>query len=239
MSLLKIPLILAAAGGLQLTLTPPVKAERSEVAHDVPIGERVFSIIMGSIQVFNKVTVWTIGVCESAVILAHSYPDHPLSQVVTEHLVWGNGYFVANVGISRTFMIGWSLAMAGSLTRLACYRELGRHFTFEVSLRKNHQLVTTGPYSIVRHPSYSAIVLVFAGISLCVAGAGSWLVECGWLETIWGKALVATLVGSRLYSTVQLLARPRVEDKLLEKEFGEQWRAWARRVPSRLIPGIY
>lgn len=56
MSLVRIPLILAAAGGLHVTMSPPVKAERNEVAHDVPIGERVFRTTMGFIQAFNKVS---------------------------------------------------------------------------------------------------------------------------------------------------------------------------------------
>jgi len=29
------------------------------------------------------------------------------------------------------------------------------------------------------------------------------------------------------------------EDAMLEKTFGETWRAWAKRVPCRLVPGVY
>lgn len=29
------------------------------------------------------------------------------------------------------------------------------------------------------------------------------------------------------------------EDAMLEKNFGEEWRAWAKTVPYRLVPGVY
>jgi len=39
-------------------------------------------------------------------------------------------------------------------------------FTFEMSIRKNHKLITSGPYAIVRHPSYVGVILVASGLML-------------------------------------------------------------------------
>jgi len=54
----------------------------------------------------------------------------------------------------------------GGLIRLECYRQLGTMFTFEMSIRKDHMLVTSGPYGIVRHPGYTGILLVISGMLL-------------------------------------------------------------------------
>lgn len=51
--------------------------------------------------------------------------------------------------------IGMVAVWIGGAIRIACYRELGRLFTYELTIREKHRLVTSGPYSIVRHPSYS------------------------------------------------------------------------------------
>ena len=54
----------------------------------------------------------------------------------------------------------------GGYIRWACYRALGRLFTFEMSIRDNHELVTDGPYGWVRHPAYTGILLIVAGVIL-------------------------------------------------------------------------
>lgn len=54
------------------------------------------------------------------------------------------------------FLLGWCLVSIGGILRVSCFNALGKHFTYELSLIKGHQLVTTGPYNVVRHPSYLA-----------------------------------------------------------------------------------
>ena len=54
----------------------------------------------------------------------------------------------------------------GGLIRYKCYRALGSMFTFEMSIREGHVLVTSGPYAIVRHPAYTGAILVVIGIFL-------------------------------------------------------------------------
>ncbi|EKM56879.1 uncharacterized protein PHACADRAFT_254244 [Phanerochaete carnosa HHB-10118-sp] len=128
---------------------------------------------------------------------------------------------------------------AGSLLRLACYHTLGRFFTWELSLKKGHSLVTAGPYSIVRHPSYVGSTLIGVGVVLCHFGPGSWYAECvGW-ET-WGSILYTTLWGAwSLAVPVLLCARAPTEDRILQKEFGVEWETYAKRTPYRLIPYVY
>jgi protein-S-isoprenylcysteine O-methyltransferase Ste14 len=78
------------------------------------------------------------------------------------------------IQFSSLFLLGTFLTGLGGYIRYSCYRELGRLFTFEMSIRKDHKLVTSGPYSIVRHPGYTGAVLTVVGIicwhacSVCV-----------------------------------------------------------------------
>ena len=56
-----------------------------------------------------------------------------------------------STGVELTLqsIIGMVFIISAGLLRRQCYRTLGRYFTFMASIRKGHQLVTTGPYSIV------------------------------------------------------------------------------------------
>jgi len=144
--------------------------------------------------------------------------------------------------LSLAFVAGICLIITGSLLRRYCYRVLGDHFTFELSIRKSHKLVTSGPYSVVRHPSYVGCVCIVIGEFLCCLDRNSWLVASSGLfprdevtltrtlRCLW--VLVPTL--SRL-----MFVRMNNEDAMLEKAFGDEWRAWMERVPYRLVPGVY
>ncbi len=63
-------------------------------------------------------------------------------------------------------------------------------FTFELARNKDHRLVTTGPYAIVRHPSYTGILFAMWGFVICLTGRNSWLRESGFMETTAGILFV-------------------------------------------------
>lgn len=116
---------------------------------------------------------------------------------------------------------------------------MGKLFTFEISIRPGHKLITDGPYSIVRHPSYLGTALICTGVVVIEASPNSYLSSCGafaytttkWVFTGW----VAWLIWFA-YSLV--VARPPVEDRNLRAVFGEEWEEYRKRVPFKLIPGI-
>ena len=116
---------------------------------------------------------------------------------------------------------------------------LANHFTFQLAIRKDHKLVTSGVYSLVRHPSYTASYLWMVGSVLCQMGPGSLFAEAG----LWGNtlgqvygAIYAFLVVDMWY---MVLVRTRVEDSVLHKEFKGQWEAWAAKTPYKLVPMLY
>ena len=104
---------------------------------------------------------------EVAVLIAQHALDrhHSYSHFLLSHLILSNGT-TERICVSRTFFVGTFMASLGGLIRYKCYRALGTMFTFEMSIRKDHMLVTSGPYSIVRHPGYTGIFLVIIGIFL-------------------------------------------------------------------------
>ncbi|PPR00318.1 hypothetical protein CVT24_004605 [Panaeolus cyanescens] len=143
------------------------------------------------------------------------------------------------IRITPVFILGTILTGLGTYLRLSCYRTLGKFFTFELSIFKEHTLITCGPYAHVRHPSYSGLILTIIGHILHSAAAGSWVRESGFLDSWVGVVVSVLWVGVALAVILSLVLRIPREDALLKKEFGGEWEEWAGKVPYRLIPYIY
>ena len=139
--------------------------------------------------------------------------------------------------ISPLFMLGVGMMYTSGTLRLWCYKTLGSLFTFEVTIRPNHKLITSGPYAIVRHPSYTAILIMFIGVSLAVFCPGSYVSECGIMSTPAGGILAAWVV-ILVYIILAVWGRGKIEDEGLKKEFGETWDSYSSSVPFRFIPGF-
>ena len=117
------------------------------------------------------------------------------------------------------FGIGIATVIAGSVLRRHCWRVLGASFTGDVRAHRDQPIVTTGAYAVVRHPSYSAGILMNTGIGLAL---GSWA----------STALLA-LVSFAAYSY-----RIAVEERALLASVGEPYREFMR-TRRRLIPYVY
>lgn len=70
------------------------------------------------------------------------------------------------------FVLGVVMIILGSLLRRYCWRTLGQYFTGDVRARADQPVIRTGPYRLVRHPSYTAGMMMNIGIGLAL---GSWL----------------------------------------------------------------
>lgn len=176
---------------------------------------------------------------EVLVILARYDSTNPISKSVLSGLVFSGPDSPSNIAVTPAFIIGSILALSGAILRFYCFQTLGRLFTFEFCIRKDHRLVTHGPYAYVRHPSYTGCLLNQTGIFLCHLTSGSWLRECGVLGE-WPIGI--PLVGWFILTTIRclyLFDRSKVEDEGLRKEFGEQWYKWVKDVPYRIIPGVF
>ena len=64
------------------------------------------------------------------------------------------------------------LFVAGLILRWWAIIMLGRFFTVDVTIEKDHELVERGPFRIVRHPSYTGVLLAFVGLGSVAAQLG-------------------------------------------------------------------
>jgi len=98
------------------------------------------------------------------------------------------------------------------------FSSLGRNVSETVLTKRDHALVTTGPYRWIRHPLYLTGVMVFASIGLMAA---NWFVLMMALLTLFG---------------VLVIVIPREESALVEK-FGDTYTAYRART-GRLLPRL-
>jgi protein-S-isoprenylcysteine O-methyltransferase len=96
---------------------------------------------------------------------------------------------------------------------------LGRFFTVDVTIEKDHELVKRGPFKYVRHPSYTGVLLAFVGWALTLRN--------------WAAILVVLVP-----IFIAFVRRMSVEEEALRGALGENYAAYMRRT-KRLIPGVY
>ena len=142
--------------------------------------------------------------------------------------------------MSNTAAIGLISILLGTWIRLMTYRHMGRFFRFEASIQKDHELIVSGPYSVVRHPGYTGYVLLCVGWLPWQLSKGSWIVESGLWNTMLGRSLVVIYFSAvNILISVLAFARMSKEDTALRNHFGKKWEDWAKRVPYSVFPGIY
>ncbi|GJJ15380.1 hypothetical protein Clacol_009656 [Clathrus columnatus] len=134
--------------------------------------------------------------------------------------------------VSLPFLLGTIALLLGSGTRLCCFHTLGKLFTYEVSIQPEHKLITSGPYGIVRHPSYTGLVVMLAGAAIACLSPGSYIQECNLMATN-AKWFIGLWLSAAAFITVSLGRRGEVEDLALEKSFGHVWREYSERVSYR------
>jgi len=115
--------------------------------------------------------------------------------------------------------IGLVLLIAGVVVRVSAIQMLGAFFTSLVTIRKDHQLITSGLYRYVRHPGYTGALVAHAGLGLA-----------------FGSVVSITL--STLPFIVAALYRMRVEEAALKNRFGEEYLNYIAKT-SRLFPHVY
>jgi protein-S-isoprenylcysteine O-methyltransferase Ste14 len=64
--------------------------------------------------------------------------------------------------------IGFALALAGLAIAIWARISLGQYWSDKIVLKVDHQLIRSGPYTRMRHPIYSGVLLAVAGSALVV-----------------------------------------------------------------------
>ena len=99
------------------------------------------------------------------------------------------------------------------------HRDLGRNWSVSLDVRERHTLITTGVYTLVRHPMYTAFLLM---------GIVQLLMLPNWIAGPAGLVAFGVL----------FFGRVRCEEEMMIGAFGDEYRAYMRRT-TRIIPWIY
>ncbi|KAJ3369563.1 hypothetical protein HDU91_007070 [Kappamyces sp. JEL0680] len=160
---------------------------------------------------------------------------------------WMAGGTLHRLGWWDLFSLG--LCLTGCFVRLWCYETLGRLFTFDLAIRKEHTIIKEGPYAYVRHPSYSSLYLgspcptdptAYFGFALftitddfCQTIAQKMGLE-GLRLLLWPSAPVGVALLAAATFPIAW-ARVKNEEDMLMKEFGTAYQEYSRVTP-RFIP---
>lgn len=114
-------------------------------------------------------------------------------------------------------LVGGATCVAGAVLLVASFRRLGSALTPTPVPIAGAGLRTTGPYRLVRHPIYSAVLLLSLGFLLAFGSVWSWA---------WGLLAVGFF-----------WSKSRWEDRLLRDEYGQEWIQWAS-MTGAMVPRL-
>jgi protein-S-isoprenylcysteine O-methyltransferase Ste14 len=135
----------------------------------------------------------------------------PVGRAVAPDAVIGGGVWLFALGV----VIGW----LGLLLRWWSFVSLGKYFTVVVKTSEDQPVVERGPYRVLRHPSYTGLLLAFAGGGLML---GNWISAVGAVSVV----------------LIALIYRLRIEERALNAALGDRYREFAAG-RARLIPYLW
>ena len=124
--------------------------------------------------------------------------------------LWPNGIW--------PFWIGASFTVAGLLFAVWARQYLGGNWSNAVSIKQGHELITTGPYALVRHPIYTGILTGFLGTAIALSQ----------MRGAIGFLLIFLVLWPKL----------RMEEKWMRSQFGETYAAYAHQTAA-LVPYLF
>lgn len=124
--------------------------------------------------------------------------------------VWTESNVIKNIAPIVT-VLGLSVMFWARFT-------LGKNWSANIVLKKDHQLVTSGPYAYIRHPIYGGLILMILGVALYI---NSFVVSIFFLVFIFGAYYKA-----------------KREEKLLIENFKEEYLAYKQKT-KMLVPYLF
>lgn len=152
----------------------------------------------------DRNTFWIIGVFSLLSIMAP----------IVEWVYWND-----TKTSQDAIVTGLVILISGIALRIWAIRVLGEFFTNTVQAKSNHKLIKTGPYKIVRHPSYLGAYLAFIGVGI-------------FLGAFISTGIAMVLMFFAYYNRIN------VEELTLVEIFGDQYDEF-RKTKSGLIPFIW
>jgi protein-S-isoprenylcysteine O-methyltransferase Ste14 len=116
------------------------------------------------------------------------------------------------------FWIGAAVTVAGLLFAVWARQHLGSNWSRSVTIKQDHELITTGPYALVRHPIYTGILTGFLGTAIALSQVRGFI----------GFVLIFVVLWAKL----------RMEEKWMRSQFGETYATYADQTAA-LVPYLF
>jgi protein-S-isoprenylcysteine O-methyltransferase Ste14 len=113
------------------------------------------------------------------------------------------------------FWLGAAVTIAGLLFAVWAREHLGSNWSRCVTIKEGHELITTGPYAVVRHPIYTGILTGFLGMAIAISQVRGFIVFVLIFFVLWIKL--------------------RMEEQWMRSQFGETYATYARHTAA-LVP---
>ena len=113
------------------------------------------------------------------------------------------------------FWLGASVMAAGLLFAVWAREHLGSNWSSPVTIKREHELITTGPYALVRPPIYTGILAGLLGTAIALSQVRGFI----------GFVLIFLILWVKL----------RVEEQWMRSQFGENYVTYARQTAA-LVP---
>jgi protein-S-isoprenylcysteine O-methyltransferase Ste14 len=116
------------------------------------------------------------------------------------------------------FWLGAAVLVAGLLFAVWAREHLGTNWSRSVTIKQGHELITTGPYALVRHPIYTGILAGFLGTAIALSQVRGFI----------AFVLVFFILSLKL----------RMEEQYMRSQFGDTYAAYAHQT-SALVPYLF
>jgi protein-S-isoprenylcysteine O-methyltransferase Ste14 len=116
------------------------------------------------------------------------------------------------------FWLGALLNVCGLLFAVWAREHLGRNWSSAVTIKQGHELITTGPYAVVRHPIYTGILAGFLGLAIALSEVRGFVVFLLYFVVFWAKLSL--------------------EEQWMRSQFGEKYATYVRR-SAALVPYLF
>jgi len=113
------------------------------------------------------------------------------------------------------FWLGAAVTIAGLLFAIWAREHLGTNWSRSVTIKQGHELITTGPYAVVRHPIYTGILTGFFGMAIAVSQVRGFIAFVLVFLALWIKL--------------------RMEEQWMRSQFGEAYDTYANQTAA-LVP---
>jgi len=146
--------------------------------------------------------IWSVYLTQLAAVIEAVYFRYPQS------LQWNL------ISIAALFF-----ALSGLVLRTRSVQTLGSLFTMHIDIRKNHTIISKGPYRFLRHPSYLGALVMYL---MTITFLHSWF----------------SLIAAIIILPIAFIRRIHYEEKLLLKRFGNEYSIYCRKT-KKILPGIW